>query len=93
MYEVVGATAGLRGLPLPAPWAIAGAACTGVTGAIVGLIVGLRVCVPAAALAVIELDLPAALAGGAAGLAGGAIAYPFRSRLAYSCFMVVSTLA
>jgi hypothetical protein len=88
----VGATAGLQGLPLPAPWAIAGAACTGVTG-VTGVTVGLRVYVPTAALAVIELGLPAALAGGAAGLAGGAIAYPFRSRLAYSCFMVVSTLA
>jgi hypothetical protein len=78
MYKVAGATAGLRGLPLPARWAIAGAACTGVTGAIVGLIVGLRAYAPTAAFAEIELGLPAALAGGVTGLAAGAIAAAVR---------------
>lgn len=63
----------LRGLPLPARWAIAGAASAGMIGAIVGLVVGLNVYLPTAAFAVVELGLPAAFAGGVLGLAVGVI--------------------
>jgi hypothetical protein len=64
----------LRRSPLPARWAIAGAAGAGVIGAIGGLILGLRAYAPTAPFAVIELGLPAAIAGGLLGLVTGAIA-------------------
>ena len=54
----------LRGLPLPARWAIVGAAPAGVIGAIAGLVIGLRVYAPTAVFAVVEPGLPAAVAGG-----------------------------
>jgi hypothetical protein len=63
----------LRGLPLPARWAIAGAASAGVIGAIGGLVIGLNVYPPTAAFAVVELGLPAAIVGGVLGLAAGMI--------------------
>lgn len=63
----------LRGLPLPARWAIVGATSAGVIGAIVGLVIGLRVYAPTAPFAVVELGLPAAIVGGALGLAAGVI--------------------
>lgn len=63
----------LRGLPLLVRWAIAGAACAAVIGGIAGLVIGLRVYAPTAAFAVVELGLPAGMAGGAVGLAAGLI--------------------
>jgi fructose-specific phosphotransferase system IIC component len=63
----------LRGLCLPARWAVAGAASAGVIGAIVGLAVGLRVYAPTAGFAVVELGIPAAIVGGVLGLAAGVI--------------------
>ncbi len=63
----------LRSLPLPARWAIVGAAAAGVIGAIAGLVIGLHVYAPTAAFAVVELGLPAAIAGGVLGLAAGVI--------------------
>jgi hypothetical protein len=64
---------GLRGLPLPVRWAIVGAASVGVIGAIVGLVIGLRVYAPTAPFAVVEFGLPAAIVGGVVGLAVGVI--------------------
>jgi hypothetical protein len=63
----------LRGSPLPARCAIAGAWAAGVIGAIAGLIVGLRVNPPTAWFAVIEVGVLLALAGGLVGLVGGSI--------------------
>jgi hypothetical protein len=63
----------LRGSPLPARWAIAGAAAAGALGAIAGLIVGLLAYAPTAPFAAIELGLPAAILGGLVGLVAGAI--------------------
>jgi hypothetical protein len=60
---------------LPRPWrrAVAGAASAGLIGATAGLVIGLRVYPPTAAFAVVELGLPAAVAGGVAGLVVGAV--------------------
>jgi hypothetical protein len=44
------------------------AVCSGVIGAIVGLVVGLNVYAPTAPFAAIELGLPATVAGGIVGL-------------------------
>jgi hypothetical protein len=63
----------LRALPRPARWAITGAAAAGVIGAIAGLVIGLQAYAPTAAFAVVELGLPAAIAGGILGLAAGVI--------------------
>jgi hypothetical protein len=60
-------------LPLPVRWAIVGAASVGVIGAIVGLVIGLRVYAPTAPFAVVEFGLPAAIVGGVVGLAVGVI--------------------
>ena len=68
----------LRGSPLPARWAIAGAAAVGVIGAIVGPIIGLRVNAPTAWFAVIELGVPVAIVGGLAGLVAGSIVTAIR---------------
>jgi hypothetical protein len=65
--------AGLRGLPLLARCAVIGAVSAGVLGAMAGLVVGLLAYAPTAPFAVAELGLPAAVAGGAAGLAAGVI--------------------
>jgi hypothetical protein len=63
----------LRGSPLPARWAVAGAAAVGVIGAIVGLVIGLRVNPPTAPFAVIEVGVPVAIVGGLVGLVAGSI--------------------
>jgi hypothetical protein len=77
--EVVNTIAvSLRRLPLPARWAVAGAATAGVIGAIAGLVIGLCVYAPTAAFAVVELGLPAAVAGGFLGLAVGVIVTAIR---------------
>ena len=49
------------------------AAAAGVTGGIVGLVVGLFTYPPTAAWAVVEVGLPAFLAGGVIGLIAGTI--------------------
>ncbi len=63
----------LRGLPLAARWAIVGMVSVGVIGAIIGLVIGLRVYAPTAPFAVVELGLPAAVVGGVVGLTAGVI--------------------
>ena len=73
MEAVNAIAASLRALPLPARWALAGAACAGLIGATVGLIIGLQVYAPTAAFAVLELGLPAAITGGILGLAAAVI--------------------
>jgi fructose-specific phosphotransferase system IIC component len=69
----VNTIAWLHGSQLPARWALAGATAVGVIGAVVGLIIGLRVYAPTAPFAVFELGLPAAILGGLVGLVAGAI--------------------
>ena len=59
-------------------WAATGAVAAGLVGAVVGLIVGLRVHPATAWFAVFELGIPAALVGGIVGCAAGAIAAAFR---------------
>jgi hypothetical protein len=54
--------------PLPARYTIIGAASVGVSGAIVGLVVGLLSYPPTAWFAVFELGVPAAIIGGLGGL-------------------------
>jgi hypothetical protein len=63
-----------HGLPFLARWAVVGAASAGVIGAIAGLAVGLFTYAPTAPFAIVELGLPAAVAGGVVGLAAGVIA-------------------
>lgn len=55
-----------------------GAACAGITGAVAGLIIGLRVDPAAAWFVIIKLGVSAAIAGGIAGLMIGSIFLAFR---------------
>lgn len=50
----------------------------GLAGAVVGLIIGLRVYAPTAWAAMVEIGLPAALAGGVLGAAIGGVALAIR---------------
>jgi hypothetical protein len=61
----------IRGMPMLARWATLGVLFAGVTGGIVGLIVGLVAYAPTAPFAAVELGFPAALAGGVVGLVAG----------------------
>lgn len=63
----------LAALPLLARAVLIGTMSTGVVGAIIGLVVGLRTYAPTAPFAVVELGLPAAIVGAVAGLAIGSI--------------------
>jgi len=63
----------LHGLPLPGRWAVVGATCAGVIGAVAGLVVGLIAYAPTAPFAVVELGLPATITGGVVGLLAGVI--------------------
>jgi hypothetical protein len=54
-----------------ARWTTLGVLFAGVTGGIVGLVVGLDVYAPTAPFAVVELGFPAALAGGVVGFVAG----------------------
>jgi hypothetical protein len=59
----------LRDLTLPTRWAAVGASSLGTVGAIFGLVIGLFTYAPTAPFALVELGLPAAVAGGVVGLA------------------------
>jgi riboflavin transporter FmnP len=54
-------------------WVVVGAVSVGILGGIVGLIVGLLAYAPTAPFAVVELGLPATLAGGLLGLMAGLV--------------------
>jgi hypothetical protein len=71
----------IREMPMLARWVILGVLFAGVTGGIVGLVVGPVAYAPTAAFAAVELGFPAALAGGVVGLvAGMTTATAFRIR-------------
>ncbi len=72
-YLQRGWIAWLPGLPPPLGYAIAGAACVGLIGGTVGLVVGIIVYWPTAPFAVVELGLPTVVLGGLAGLAAGCV--------------------
>jgi hypothetical protein len=63
----------IRGLPMLARWATIGAISAGVTGGIIGLVVGLFAYAPTAPFAAAELGLPAVFAGAVIGFAAGVI--------------------
>ena len=73
MGERVETATWLLRLALPLRWSLVSAAVTGTVGAAIGLILGLRTYPPTAWFAVIEVGLPAVLAGAVVGLVGGAI--------------------
>jgi len=54
-------------------WAVVGGSWAGVVGAIVGLVIGLYAYAPTAPFAMVELGLPAAIAGGVIGLLSWAL--------------------
>ncbi len=64
----------LGDMPLPAGFAVVGATAGGAIGAIAGLMIGIHAYAPTAPFAVVELGLPATIAGGLAGLITGLIA-------------------
>ena len=61
----------LAQLPLVGRFVLGGMLLAGAVGAVVGLIVGLRVYPPTAWFAVFELGIPAAVVGALLGLAAG----------------------
>jgi hypothetical protein len=63
-----------RGWPLPARWALIGAAVACVIGTIVGVIVGLFAYPPTALFAGAEIGIPATSVGAVLGAAAGAVA-------------------
>jgi hypothetical protein len=63
----------IRGMPVLARWPILTAVAAGVTGVIVGLVVGLFTYAPTAPFAAVEVGLPAVVAGGIVGLLAGLI--------------------
>jgi membrane associated rhomboid family serine protease len=65
---------GPQDLPRPARWAVVGAVTLGVSGGIAGLVIGLVDYGPTAPVAVLEVGLPAAVAGAVAGLVAGVAA-------------------
>lgn len=64
----------LRELPLPARWAVLGAAVLGTVGGIAGLLIGLDAYAPTAWAATFEVGVPAALLGAALGAVVGLVA-------------------
>jgi len=60
-------------LPQPGRFTVLGAASGGMVGAIIGLIVGLYAFPPTALFAMVELGLPATIAGGIVGFVIGSI--------------------
>jgi ABC-type uncharacterized transport system permease subunit len=67
------AVGSLRNLPAPTRFACIGASSAGAIGAITGLVVGLDAYAPTAWFAVVELGVPAAIAGGAFGFIAGIV--------------------
>jgi hypothetical protein len=63
----------IRGMPMLARWVTVAALFAGVTGGIVGLVIGLFAYVPTAPIAAIEIGFPATIAGGLVGLVLGMI--------------------
>jgi hypothetical protein len=64
----------IRGMPMLARWVTVGAFFAGVTGGIVGLVIGLFAYAPTAPFAAVEVGFPATFAGGVVGLVAGMIA-------------------
>ncbi|WGL51356.1 hypothetical protein P5P86_15485 [Nocardioides sp. BP30] len=62
-------------LPLVLRHAAVGAAALGAVGGIVGLVLGLRVYLPTAAVAILEVGIPAALVGALIGLLSGSMVW------------------
>ncbi|GAB3785366.1 hypothetical protein GCM10027601_20750 [Nocardioides ungokensis] len=67
-----------RELPVPLRHAAIGAVALGITGGIVGLVVGINAYWPTAWAATFELGVPASLLGFALGLVSGSLTYVFR---------------
>jgi hypothetical protein len=65
--------ADFRLMPILGRWAAGGATCLGITGAVIGLVVGLFAYPPTAPFAMLELGLPSTIVGGAIGLITGMI--------------------
>ncbi|WP_017935903.1 hypothetical protein [Nocardioides sp. Iso805N] len=65
-------------LPLAPRHALIGAAALGTLGGIVGLVIGLHVYAPTAAVAILEVGMPAALTGGLLGLLSGSLVWGWR---------------
>ena len=61
----------LASMPRLGRFVVVGSVCAGAVGAVVGLVVGLRVYPPTAWFAIFELGIPAAVAGALLGLASG----------------------
>jgi hypothetical protein len=74
----------LTGLPLLPRAVVIGAMFAGVTGAVVGLVVGLRTYAPTAPFALVEMGLPATILGALAGLVIGSVIL-FIRRIARWC--------
>lgn len=68
----------LNELPIAPRHALIGAAVLGTLGGIVGLVVGLHVYAPTAVVAILEVGMPAALAGGLLGLLSGSLVWTWR---------------
>ncbi|QNN54589.1 hypothetical protein [Nocardioides mesophilus] len=70
---VQGIRGALRALPAPLRGAVIGAVVLGVTGGLVGLVLGLRAYAPTAWAAVLEVGVPAACLGAVLGLVVGSL--------------------
>jgi len=68
----------LARMPLLPRFVLIGVGCAGLVGAVVGLVVGLNAYAPTAPFAVIELGLPATVAGAVSGLAIASLVLMFR---------------
>lgn len=69
---------GLQSMHIVPRLSLAGAACAGFVGGIVGLVIGLRVYAPTAWFAVFELAVPAAFVGAFLGMVAGLLVLSVR---------------